>query len=1153
MPDAAVSSTTPLVPSQNLPYPPESDRDRETLLRFVRETPLVYGSWNVFKSLYKKVEADPNTDPILLAAMIARIEDARAGTGRKNAHVNLGDIQYVQGCAVVGDYLFVTGSPYYWTKSLSVFRRNPNNANKVTSVTTLEISSDYYYTIESVVVCGSLLCYIVRSSSRSDNKTLQIVDISDPRHPRLRGKLAISGAVTVSRNSDTYPYLYLAVARKSGLPILSPKSELQVVDLSNVDKPVVVGKTEITGLDNVLSGTIKGNVSVSGTTATLSIPPRSDSEQDASHKGGLRFVDISNPKSPRLAGSMVLETAAFVARRGSFAYVSVRSKIPVNNGLQIVAVSDPRVARPIGFCPLPGNLGEITFSTDGKNVYINADENLLTVNISDPSRPVRVGTVKDLRGNDVVMAGDIAYVPTNSQGIQLLSLTRPQTPRVVSEAPSGETMGYMKRRGRRFLRQLAKTNPARYAETATELLLAMTGKDATIDQSRHWATIDVLFGGGTRYRQTKHGRGRYLETGQVRSRLALRAREERSPDAWDTRPYLLARLLQTPDLLSPVQTFAARALRATDHELPSLPDDVLEQWLASTEPLLVALAVQMVTKRLLSGESLPPTITADAFFKSGAAVRQTLAQTRASGWSGNKRWAETFAERLAIRIPPTDRAQTILSKRQTTAALLLARHLSWAIAGKPDLLLPMVAPLLATGRPELQSLIVAGAGQVAPSYLLAWVSELARVTEPEQREATLQALAGALKTVELDRRNAFALVFHANPLGRQIGWRLLAASTTTDAILQEIWTDLLRSREATPFVATAMASADALGLLERAGIGAAELAVHLAERPFLVGLLSAEAFDNVAATAPASVVLGLVAASPDSHWATLRPVWLRQLREGIGTAALWLAAENALNTDDTGLLEARLLGDAEIAETFLMVNDERLLEIREPGFGPLLARWMERYAERFTRNSALLFDASTHPLPEVRIPALARVAELGMDMPFALRLVESAVPPSMAVGQAFFNSEPAGGDREFDYALALCDSPDNEVRRMGIEYVRGRFGTLDQERVLSALFENPAPETQAFVAEQLSGTTNRPAATPVFDAEVLRTTNRARVAKERIKVRQTAEPTIDVATLLTIARGRTPRDAEWALAELARRAVRGEAIEGITVEGVIGV
>jgi hypothetical protein len=1062
------------VPFENLPYPPQSAEDRETIFRFVHETPLAYGSWNGFKSLYKKVEAEPDADPALLAALMARVEEAIAGAGRKNAHLDIGDFPYVQGCAVVGDYLFVTGGQYYWhTKSLYVYRRDSGDAKKATLVASLELSSGYGTAIESMAVCGSFLCYVLTTSSRSDNKTLQIVDITGPKYPQLRGKMTVTGAITVSQNPHTFPYLYITGTKKSLLPFSSPKSELQIVDLSAPDKPVVVGKTEVADVGNATGIGIKSYLAVGGMLVTMAIVPSAASVNDPSPKGDLRFVDVSNPKSPRVAGTLAVDGLASVAKRDSFVYASVRSATASENGLRILEVSDPKSPRLAGFCSLPGYVGQIFLSSDGGYAYVNSNGNLHTVDVRNPARPVRTATVKDLRASELVVAGDVAYVPSQHQGIGLLSLKRPQSPRLISDAPSGETMAYMKRRGRRFLRKLAKSNPARYAEVASELLLAMTGKDATIDPSRHWATIDVLFGGGNRYRQTKHGRGRYIPTGQTRSRLALRSREERSPGAWDTRPDLLRRLLQTPGLLPPVQTFAARALRSTGQELPPLPDAVLEQWLASTGPLLIALAVRMVTNRLLNGESLPPTLTADAFFQSGAAIRQTLAQTRASGWAGNKRWAESFAERLAGRVPPADRAQTRLSKRQADAAVLLARYFSWAVAGKPSLLLPMVAPLLASGRPELQSLIVAGAGQIKVASLLDWVAELARVPEPQQREATLQALGFALKSVVLDRLAVRALVFHTEAVARQIGWRLIAASATTDAVLQPVWNELLQSREATPALTTAMASPDALGLLERAGIGPAELARHLSERPFLVGLLSTEAFEAVAATAPASVVLGLVAASPESHWVTLRPVWLRQLQAGAGTAAVWLGAEAALDADDTGNLEARLLGDPEVAATLLSVDDEKILQIREPAFGPLLARWVEQYADRFTANSSLLYDAATHPLPEVRTPALARVAEVGMDMPFALRLLESAVPPSIAVGRAFFDGEPAGGEREFDYALALCDSPDGDVRRLGIDYVRGRLATLDPERILSALFENPAPEMQAFVAELLGSATIR--------------------------------------------------------------------------------
>ncbi|MBC7804886.1 MAG: hypothetical protein H7145_01930, partial [Akkermansiaceae bacterium] len=114
MPDAAVSGAPPFVPPQNLPYPPQSGEDRDVLLRFVREAPLVHGSWNRFKSLYKTVEADADRDPAIFAAMIARVEGATAGTGRNNSQLDLGDIQYAPSCVVDGEYLFVTGGQFYW-------------------------------------------------------------------------------------------------------------------------------------------------------------------------------------------------------------------------------------------------------------------------------------------------------------------------------------------------------------------------------------------------------------------------------------------------------------------------------------------------------------------------------------------------------------------------------------------------------------------------------------------------------------------------------------------------------------------------------------------------------------------------------------------------------------------------------------------------------------------------------------------------------------------------------------------------------------------------------------------------------------------------------------------------------------------------------
>jgi hypothetical protein len=74
-----------------------------------------------------------------------------------------------------------------------------------------------------------------------------------------------------------------------------------------------------------------------------------------------------------------------------------------------------------------------------------------------------------------------------------------------------------------------------------------------------------------------------------------------------------------------------------------------------------------------------------------------------------------------------------------------------------------------------------------------------------------------------------------------------------------------------------------------------------------------------------------------------------------------------------------------------------------------------------------------------------------------------------------------------------------------------------------------------------------------FDRGMLRSQNRARRAREAVKTRLERSPGVDAAVLLEMARGNTPRDAEWALAQLARLAAEGQTVEGVAVEGPAGV
>jgi hypothetical protein len=95
---------------------------------------------------------------------------------------------------------------------------------------------------------------------------------------------------------------------------------------------------------------------------------------------------------------------------------------------------------------------------------------------------------------------------------------------------------------------------------------------------------------------------------------------------------------------------------------------------------------------------------------------------------------------------------------------------------------------------------------------------------------------------------------------------------------------------------------------------------------------------------------------------------------------------------------------------------------------------------------------------------------------------------------------------------------------------------------------------QAFAAKQLLNVQASEDVVQAFDARVLRTRDQSRRAKEFIKARALrAGPTVATEVLLDIARGRTPRDADWAMQALAQRALAGEVIEGLSVEGVAGI
>jgi hypothetical protein len=240
---------------------------------------------------------------------------------------------------------------------------------------------------------------------------------------------------------------------------------------------------------------------------------------------------------------------------------------------------------------------------------------------------------------------------------------------------------------------------------------------------------------------------------------------------------------------------------------------------------------------------------------------------------------------------------------------------------------------------------------------------------------------------------------------------------------------------------------------------------------------------------------------------------------------------------------------------FVEVADESFLKTTDPEFTTLLLNWVERRPALFGKGSPLLLLAVQSKILEVRQWALQQLERVGLTTPFALRLLESGLPENIAKGKLYFEAVPVGDERELEYILAVCDSPDISVQKYGREYLQKRQAHLPMPEVTAKLAEHPDPLIQELVAVNLVTTPIAPEQTQEFDAAVLRRRNKGRRAKEMVKQRlsQTTPASLDKATLLEMARSRTSRDAEWALQQLVRMAQAGEQIEGLEILGASGI
>ncbi|MBK9302846.1 MAG: T9SS type A sorting domain-containing protein, partial [bacterium] len=188
-------------------------------------------------------------------------------------------------------------------------------------------------------------------------------------------------------------------------------SGLQVIDITNPASPQIVGSVNT-------PGSARG-VAISGTYAYV-----------AGDYAGLQVIDITNPASPQIVGGVDTPgNAVGVTISGTYAYVA-----DYEFGLQVIDIANPASPQIVGSVDTPNYANGVAIM--GACAYVaNYSSGLQVIDITDPASPQIVGSVNTpgfARG--VAISGPYAYVADGESGFQVIDITNPASPQIVGGA-----------------------------------------------------------------------------------------------------------------------------------------------------------------------------------------------------------------------------------------------------------------------------------------------------------------------------------------------------------------------------------------------------------------------------------------------------------------------------------------------------------------------------------------------------------------------------------------------------------------------------------------------------------------------------------------------------------------------------------------------
>jgi hypothetical protein len=731
----------------------------------------------------------------------------------------------------------------------------------------------------------------------------------------------------------------------------------------------------------------------------------------------------------------------------------------------------------------------------------------------------------------------------------------------VSSAPSvvagPDTVAYLMRRGRRWLRRLGRNDQVAYVRCAAALLGAADAQGAHAKISSRWILSDILYGRGVS--DTSHGHGALsLPDGQHR----YGRRWDRFPKAWNENMDVVRGIWRATTLNPDIQVWAFNVLKSQREDLPLLRNGALRLALLSPSERVQARACQQVAGKprcLLELDAA----TAQVFLefsspKQFAAVFPTIESHAVAKFLQDAVLAYIGEHGL-----PEIRRGSIPSKTDKRSAALLRyalRFLRSRFNAADTYQLARYVGQTTQFKP------VAQWRDTFSALPLKSLVEL-RLHLPELPKTVVRSIDAACRDAAAqsagDESLAAALTLSPSHELRALGWTLLG--NASDATVATVWNNLIAqagSPKGLESLLEALRFKDRVERIERHATGAHLLsdlvtATALAEPKIAEGLLQ-----RLAAKRDSRQTLEtlrhIVERLTDGEWAW-RPAVLQTLvvLDPSITKLVWASVQGEQPSPVAQIhVASRSLAGA-------MVDAIDVDEIKTIGAAQAnyLTHALKSAPSRLYRERGFAVACATCPHPELQQFAIARLESRRLVETMFVPLAESGMPAAVTAAERYITSIKDQSALT-KAVIAVCDSGASTTRHLGLRFIEHQPGRLDLNELLAALAEHTSPDVTAIVARfATSGIAIKRDALDKFDNRVLRTRRTGRKAKELVKSRlRTLAPAValPIATaqkiddhrmqvLVDMARGSSLRDRDWALQQLARLALDGHAIPQVQV------